>query len=184
MPKIGLPVAMALLSTPGMRLPSRRNIFGSLSVTFAKSGTGIVAAVAELAVAEPAPATVVRDRRLRRREFALRHVPRLGGGGHEHGARGGTEAAVVVVVHRRTQRAAGELTAVLRLVAVRLFDGHLRPVDVELLADDHRQRLLDALPFLGVLGDDRDLAIGVDLDERIGDERIALGDAGGVGVVR
>lgn len=46
MPKSGLPVMIALLSTPWMRLPSSVKFFGSLSGTVFKSGAGIVDAVA------------------------------------------------------------------------------------------------------------------------------------------
>ena len=42
----------------------------------------------------------------------------------------------------------------------------LRPVDVQLLGDQHRQHRLDALADLRVLGDDGDAAIGGDRDER------------------
>ena len=44
MPKSGLPVTMAWLSTPGMGVPMMVKSFGSLSVTVARSGGGSAAA--------------------------------------------------------------------------------------------------------------------------------------------
>jgi hypothetical protein len=51
------------------------------------------------------------------------------------------------------------------LVEAGLFDGHSGPVDVELLGDEHRQRRLDALADLRVLGHDGDAAVRSDRDE-------------------
>ena len=57
------------------------------------------------------------------------------------------------------RRCVGRLAAVLGGVHVALHDAHVLPVDVEFLGDQHRQRGLDALADLGVLGGDGDLAV-------------------------
>ena len=56
-----------------------------------------------------------------------------------------------IPVGRRRGAAAGDLRAVLRLIDVGLHDLDAAPVDVELVGDDHRQHVLDALPDLRVL---------------------------------
>ena len=73
-------------------------------------------------------------------------------------------------VEGRRVAAARPLHAVGRRVEVGLLDGHLRPVDVEFLGDQHGQHRLDALPDLRVLGHDGDAAVGRHLDERPRDE--------------
>jgi hypothetical protein len=57
------------------------------------------------------------------------------------------------------------LPGVLGVVEVGLLDLDLRPLGVEFLGDQHRQHGLHALAGLGILGDDRDRAVGGDADE-------------------
>jgi hypothetical protein len=77
-------------------------------------------------------------------------------------------AAVIVPVAGRGGAAARDLTRVLRRVVRRLFNLDLLPIDLQFLRDQHRQARLDALSDLGVLGDDRDDAVGANLDEVAG----------------
>jgi len=72
-------------------------------------------------------------------------------------------------VRRRRRAAAGDLIPVLRGIDIRLLDLDLAPLDVELVGDDHREHVADALADLGILRDDGDDAIGRDADE--GDRR-------------
>ena len=94
-----------------------------------------------------------------------------GRGADQHGAGHGADAAQVVPVHRRGQAAAGELAAVELGIVVGLLDADVLPVDVQLLGDHHRQRGLDALTDLRVLGHDGDDAVG--RDAHIGVQRRA-----------
>ena len=71
-----------------------------------------------------------------------------------------------IPVGRRRGAAAGDLRAVLRLIDVGLHDLDAAPIDVELVGDDHRQHVLDALTDLRVLRRDRHRAVGRDLHER------------------
>jgi hypothetical protein len=56
-------------------------------------------------------------------------------------------------------------------IEVALFDLDLFPVDVELVRDKHRQRVLDALACFRVLGHDRERVVDVHLDVRARVER-------------
>ena len=112
----------------------------------------------------------VRHDTARRAQLALRHVPLLRGRcQHEEPAPRPDHTMVLVV---RGDRAAAtlDLPAVLR-VQVGLLDLDLRPVDVELVGDDHRQRGLDALSGLRILRDDREGVVGVDRDVGVWRER-------------
>ena len=104
---------------------------------------------------------------------AFRHAPLRGGGGDEHLPHRRADLAHARVLRRDGGAAARRLAAVLG-VEIALLDGHRAPVDVELVGDDHRQRRLHALPDLGILPDDRHLAVGMDGDERVRRERRRL----------
>ena len=90
-------------------------------------------------------------------------IPGLRGGGDEHLAAGGADLAQGIPVDGRGGAAAGALRAVLRFVEVGLLDLDVLPIDVELVGDDHGEMGLDALADLGILGDDGDDAVGVNL---------------------
>ena len=113
--------------------------------------------------------------------------PPLRGSGDERLPDGGAHLAHRRPVLRRREAAGRELRAVLRLIGVCLLDDDAAPVHVELVGDDHRQHVLHALTDLRVLADDRDLAVGGELDERVGRQRwpataAALGEQVGVDV--
>ncbi len=96
-----------------------------------------------------------------------RHLPGLRGSRHEHRTACRARAAQDVVVHRNTEAAAGELSAIQLRVRRCLLGVDLLPVHIELLRDHLREGGLDALPDLGVLGEDRDGVIRSDLNVRI-----------------
>ena len=103
------------------------------------------------------------------------HAPRLRGGGDEHLPRGGAALAQRIPVDRRRGAAAGALDAEALFVERRVLDRDVLPIDVEFVRDDHRQVDLRALAALRVLAEDRDRAVGIDLEER---PRLVVGAAG------
>ena len=112
----------------------------------------------------------MRDDTARRAQLALCDIPLLRRRcQHEEPAARSHQAHVLVVGGDRAA-ATLDLRAVLR-IQVGLLDLDLRPVDVELVGDDHRQRGLDALSSLGILRDDREGVVGVDRDVGVWRER-------------
>ena len=98
-------------------------------------------------VAEAAPACRMGDLVVLRRHFLHGHLPVVRGGLAQHQPGACAGGAQAVVVQRDAPRAVGILIAVLR-VAVGLHHLHSRPVHVQLVGDDLRQRGADALPHL------------------------------------
>ena len=88
---------------------------------------------------------------------------------HEEPAARSHQTHVLVVGGNRAA-ATLDLRAVLR-VQVGLLDLDLRPVDVEFIGDDHRERGLDALSGLRILRDDGEGVVGVDRDVGVRRER-------------
>ena len=165
MPKSGLPVTIAGLSTPAIGLPMILIVLRVLERDGLRGpARGSVAALRrELAVAE----RPVRSPRASPRPARSCTRPR---------ARPTSAAAAAISICARRRRRPGASASQLFGVAccrrrparpyfdrvdVGLLDRDLLPVDVELLGDQHRQHRLDALADLGVLGDDRDRAVGV-----------------------
>ena len=101
------------------------------------------------------------DTRLGRETFG-RHIPARGCRSDQQSAHRGADAAQAVILQRRGHAAAGHLATVDLGVGDGLLDRNRRPVDVQLLGDQHRQSGLDALPHLGNLGGDGHLAVGRD----------------------
>ena len=60
-------------------------------------------------------------------------------------------------------------------IQIRLLDLHVRPVDIELLGDQHRQHHLHALADLGVLRGDGDLPVRRDADIGVQRHRVRPG---------
>ncbi len=118
-----------------------------------------------------------------RRDLADRHVPAFGGGGLEHLPAGGAALAHRLQEMTQAARSVGILVAVFRLVAGRLHDADMRPVGVELLGDDQRQRGARAGPHLRAMRDDGDLPARVDRDEHLRVEDGAAGHIAGTGLV-
>ena len=166
---------MSRVSTPRMRLPMILKSRGFLSTasTAARSGVGCVSARA----ASDAYVAV-------RLELACFTVPlpvvsSLTGTFHcaaaafsiKQSSAGAHQPHVLVVVGNRAA-AAFRLRGVLR-IQVRLLDRDLRPVHIELVGDDLRQRRLDALPRFRVLRDDGEGVVGIDDDVVVRAERRA-----------
>ena len=95
--------------------------------------------------------------------LARGHAPLAGSGGDQQlfGGRAGNPEVVPAI--RRAAAAANHLAAV-AVVQRSLLDLHALPVHFQVLGHDHREGGLHALAALGVLADDRDLAVGVDAD--------------------
>ena len=119
-----------------------------------------------------------------RLDLAHVHAPALGCGSFEHLPRSGADLAHGLDEMADAARAVGILVAVGFLVSRRLDDAYARPIGLELVGDDHRQRGAGgAVSHLGAVRHDGDDSILVDGNEdvRIGDDamRHLLG-AGGV----
>ena len=119
-----------------------------------------------LAVAHRLVAGAVHHAARRRGALGRGHAHLLRGGGDDHLADGGADLAARIPVRGRRGAAARHLRAVLGLVHVGLFDGDAAPLHVQLVGDDHRQHVLDALTDLRVLRRDGHRAVGRDLHER------------------
>ena len=119
----------------------------------------------ERAVAERALRRRVHDGVVRSLHFRDRHAPLLGGSLLEHRAGGGAGAAQGHEEVAQRARAVGILVAVARFVARRLRDADLRPVGIELVGDDHRDRGAHALSHLLPVAGHGDDAVGGDGDE-------------------
>ena len=97
----------------------------------------------------------------------------VGGGGHEHRARGG--AGLPVLLERigdrggaaRALRGPPHQVVVERGVGRRAFDAHLRPGGVEFLGDERGQAGVHPLAHLEVLDDDGDGVVLADAQERV-----------------
>ena len=111
-------------------------------------------------------------------------APALGGGGLEHLACPGAHLPHRLDEVAHAARAVGILVAVGLLVARRLDDAHARPIGIELVGDDHRQRgARGAVTHFGAMRDDGNDAVLVDRHEdvRIGHDAVRhLVGAGGV----
>ena len=101
----------------------------------------------------------------RRGELIDRDAPLVGRSGEHHLADRRTDLTHRIPVGRHRGAAAGDLRAVLRLIDVGLHDLDAAPIDVELVGDDHRQHVLDALTDLRVLRRDRHQAVRRDFHE-------------------
>ena len=112
----------------------------------------------------------MRDDASRRGQLALRDAPLLRRRGQHDEPAARPHQAHVLVVGGNRAAATFDLSAVLR-VEVGLLDLHLRPVDVEFIGDDLRERGLDALPGLRILRDDREGVVGVNRDVGVRRER-------------
>ena len=112
----------------------------------------------------------MRDDTARRGQLALRYVPLLGGRRQHQKPAPRSDDTMVLVVGGDCPAATLDLRAVLR-IEVGLLDLDLRPVDVELVGDDHWQRGLDTLSGLRILRDDRECVVGVDRDVGVWRER-------------
>ena len=100
-----------------------------------------------------------------RRELVRFDVPLQRRGLYQHGARRGARLPHWQPVLRGRSAPARGLLAVAVLIDIRLRNAHLAPVAVELIGHHHGKRGLDALPDLGILGDDGNRAVGGDGDE-------------------
>ena len=172
----GRPVTMSRLSTPRMRLPMILKSRGFLSTASAaaRSGVGCVSAreASDAYVAVRFDAACF--------TMPLPVVSSLTGTFHCCAAAAfsissrppAPTSRMLLVVVRNRAAAAFRLRRVLR-IQVRLLDRDLRPVDVELVGDDLRQRRLDALPRFRVLRDDGERVVGIDGDVSVRRERRA-----------
>ena len=122
--------------------------------------------VRELRVAQPCAGPVVHDVAVARGKFGRRHAQTHRGRADQHGAGGRAGRTQQVPVHADRVRAASYLRAVDRRVDRRLGDCHVLPGRIQFLGHDHRQRRLDALADLRVLGVERD-ALGVDAQKPV-----------------
>ncbi len=113
----------------------------------------------------------------RGRDLRGRHTPGVGRGRDQHGACGATHLTHRHPVVRGGGAAAGRLRAVFRGVQVALLNPDVRPFNVELLGDEHREHDLDALSDLRVLRNDGGDAVAVDCDERVRIERCLIAAA-------
>ena len=103
--------------------------------------------------------------------LGLGYPPRLRGCRDQHLSAGCASPAQWVPVGWRRGAAPGPLSAVGRLVEIRLLDPDVLPVDIELLCDQHRQHRLDALADLWILGHDRQATVCGEMDKAVWHER-------------
>ena len=183
MPKSGLPVTIAWLSTFAWGFPMMRKSLGSLSLMESRLG-GVKGGGrgGQLTVAEGAARGGMED--AARRGGALRggDGPACGGGRDQHLPACGANAAQGQVIGLRGGASSSRLSAVEGVVEVGLLDAHMAPVGIELLGDHHGKHGLDALADLGGLGHDGDGAVRGDVDEGVGRESRPLGAPNCAGV--
>ena len=123
MPKSGLPVTIAWLSTFAWGFPMMRKSLGSLSLTESRLGGGSLAASpGQFAVAEGAARGGMEDAALRGGALGCGDGPACGGGGDEHLAACGPDAAQREVIGLCAGASAGGLTAIEGIVEVGLLD--------------------------------------------------------------
>ena len=129
--------------------------------------------VHQRAVLRAASARLMDDLALVRRQRVLGNAPGLRRGGDEHRARGRARLAQHLPHAAHAVAAGGELLAAeVRVAVLRVGAGplglDLRPVEVELLGDEHRHRRHHALPHLEHRQHDAHGVVGVDLDPDVG----------------
>ncbi|MNQ53340.1 hypothetical protein D3C85_673780 [compost metagenome] len=121
------------------------------------------------------------DHALAHGNFLRRHLPLLGGSGHQHGAGAGAGLAHLLegIGDGRTAASAlhgaeGEVV-VERRIGRRALDLDLAPVGVQLLGQQGGEARVAALPHLHVLGEYGHAAIAADTHEGIGGEGLPGG---------
>ena len=173
MPKIGLPRDDRVDVHARRGLPMILKSFGSFSLTVAQSGTGMAGDLrGQFAVPERAVRRRVHHTARSGGQFGFRHIPRLRRGRDEHLPRPRAPTwRIGIQLFGVPVLPPVDLAAVLRRIEIGLLDLDVLPIDVEFFGDQHRQHVLDALPDFGVLGHDRDRAVGGDLMKSSGGRR-------------